>query len=1059
MHFGSCCKWVTTVVSSALLAGAANAQATPQVRTTARPAVRITQKIDNTRTASLAGTHPQVVEHAAIGAHLASSTPLSHLMLVLEPTDDQAYAMRTLLDQQQDKTSENYHKWLTPESFGQLFGVASADVTKVTSWLQDQGFTVNSVGKGNRIITFSGTSGQVESAFHTQMNHITVDGEAHISNTTDISVPQAFAGVVRGIASLNDFVPKSQMVGAHKAQVTTNIPAGNYITPEAQPLYTSTSSGAHYVTPGDAAIIFNSTPLLNAGIDGTGQKIAVIGRTDINLSDVQQFRSMFGLKKNDPTITVLGEDPGTTSDDGEADLDVEWAGGMAPAASVNFIESGSDYFTTAGIGSSALYAVDNNIADIITLSYGGCETSNGASGTAFWNTVWEQAAAQGQTVFVSSGDSNATGCQSSSATYGTAYGVNALGSSAYNVAVGGTMFVDFGPSQYWTTGSTAPVQPGYTFTTATGYMPEAVWNQGSLTTTYLNTLSTATQAGSGIVGGGGGLSIYTPRPSWQTGSGISSSADATCSSGTCIAANTTGYTVHRMVPDISFIAASGHVASAFCSENSCYSTSNGFGIGAVGGTSVATPVMASVQALINQKNGGRQGNADFYYYPLANRDYVAGNCKSVNGTASTPTVTLPGATCNFHDVIAGDNRSKQNSADTTGLGFYAGTGFDAASGLGSVNINNVATNWSTVNFNATTTTFTLTPLTGITHGASQTLAVSVSSTAGTPTGDISLIAVTTNPSTTQRYTLASGAYSGSITGLPAGTYNVYVHYEGDGTFAPSNSATQQVTIGQESSSVSLAAYYFLPGTYYSGFTTGPYGALYDLPATVTGTSNTGVPTGTVTFSGTRNGVAITPLTVTLDGTGTGAMVAGAGYSSLLVAQNYPVLALGSYVITATYSGDVSFAASSSPVSFTVGQATPTVSISSSSAYITSGASVTLNSTVARYALTPQAAAYPTGTVTFNAGATVLGNGVSEQRWCGHAHHNGHHDGGREYHHRDLQRRHELCQRDQRQRDRHSGRTHHHHHRAHLHGRNLLRAEHLAPVGHGLTSRLGYGVLL
>ncbi len=964
MHWKADVKYALSMMFGLALAGSAHAQAVSEVQTAARPVVRITQRVDNATTTKLPGTHPEVVEHARVGSRLKASRPLSHMVLVLTPSEDQTYALRTLLDQQQDKTSQNFHKWLTPESYAQYFGVASADLAKITAWLQDQGFKVDSIGKGDRLISFSGNVGQVESAFHTQMNEVTVNGEAHISNTMDIAVPQAFAGVVRGVASLNDFFPRADAVGARKVQFDSSHPTGETAAFGSNPTYTSTSSAAHYVTPGDSAAIFNSNPLLKSGVDGTGQTIAVLGRTDVTLSDVQQFRSMFGLKKNDPTFTVIGEDPGVNADDIEAYLDVEWAGGMAPGAAVNFIVGGSDYETQSGIASAGLYAVDNNLADIITLSYGGCETSNGASGTAFWNTLWEQAAAQGQTVFVSSGDSNATGCSSSSATYGTAYGVNALGSSAYNVAVGGSMFVDYAPNLYWTTGSTAPVPAGYTFTTATGYIPEAVWNQGALSTTYLNTPSTALQAGSGIVGAGGGLSIYTPRPSWQNGSGISSTADATCSSGTCIAANTTGYTVHRMVPDIAFIAASGHVATVFCAESSCYNTGTGYGIGAVGGTSVATPVMASVQALINQKNGGRQGNANFYYYPLANMDYVAGNCKAVNGTAASPAVTLPGASCNFHDIVSGDNRSKQNSTDTTGLGFYAGTGYDAASGLGSVNISNVAANWSTVSFRATTTAFTLTPTTLATHGATQNFSVTVNATGGTPTGDVSVIAVTTNPGTQFRYTLGGGTYSGTLAGLPGGTYSVHAHYEGDGTFAPSDSPSIQVTIGKETSTTSFLLTDFYPGFVQTGQTSIPYGYLIDLIGTVAGASATGTPSGTLSFAISQNGSNLTPYTGTLDSSGVAALVAGAGYSSLYVAPNYPVLPVGSYTVTATYSGDSSFAANTGTTSFTITKYTSTGTLTSSSAYISSGSSVTLNDSIARIGLTPSIAAYPSGTVVF-----------------------------------------------------------------------------------------------
>ncbi|MFC6646322.1 Ig-like domain repeat protein [Granulicella cerasi] len=947
---------------------------TASAQVAAHQVARITQTIDAKSTVRLPYTHPAVADHATVGARVSASLPAKHMLLVLAASDEQELALQTLLSQQQDKNSANYHKWLTPETYAQSFGVASSDVAKITAWLQDQGFSVDSVAKSSRVITFSGTAGQVEAAFATEIHQVTVDGEAHITNTTDIAIPQAFASVVRGIASLNDFQPKSNAVGARNVQFSTPYATAYANNGISSPLYTSTSSGAHYVTPGDAAIIFNSTPLLTTGIDGTGQKIAVLGRTDINLSDVQQFRSMFGLKANDPTFTLIGQDPGTTSDDGEADLDVEWAGGMAPGANVNYVYAGSNYFTQSGIGDAGLYVVDNNLADIISLSYGGCETNNGQSNTAFWNTLWQQAAAQGQTVFVSTGDSAATGCSSSTRTttsYGTAYGVNALGSSAYNVAVGGTMFVDYGPNQYWGTGSAAPVPAGYTFTTATSYIPEAAWNEGTLTTDELNTLSTATVTGGGIVGGGGGISIFTARPAWQVGSGISTTADPTnCAlkvNGTCMAAAASGSLttgLHRLVPDISGIAASSHEAAVFCSENSCYSTSNGYGIGAVGGTSVATPFQAGIQALINQKNGGRQGNANFYYYKLANQDYVAGNCKAVNGTAASPAVTLPASTCNFHDVVAGDNRTKSSSSDTTGLGFYSAAGFDEATGLGSMNVANVATNWSSVAFSATSTSFTLTPTTGA-HGVSQAYSIAVSSSAGTPTGDVSIIASTTMPGTKLRYTLSGGAASGTLNSLPGGTYNVYAHYEGDGTYAASDSAPVQVTIAKEASTVPLTLADFYNGYVQTNVTSIPYGYLVDLYSTVASTSGYGIPSGTLTFAVSRNGAPLAPLTVTLDGTGTGSLIASAGYSSLLIAPNYSALSAGSYTVTATYSGDSTFNSSTGTISFVIAQQTPTITLALSPAAITSGGNVMLNATVSNPAgLTPTVSSNPSGTVTF-----------------------------------------------------------------------------------------------
>ncbi len=945
---------------------AANGQA---VKTTAHPSVRVTDKVNPAVVATLAGTHPAIVASAQVGARVASSTPFKHMILVLQPSADQEYALRTLLDSQQDKTSPNYHQWLTPQTFGTSFGVASTDVASVKSWLQDSGFSVESVSKSSRFIVFSGTAGTVESAFHTEMHTITVNGESHVSNTVDISVPAALASVVKGVASLNNFFPKSNVVNPHTAQVSTNIPANNYITADTKPLYTSTSSNAHYVTPGDAATIFDSTPLLNGGIDGSGQTIAVIGQTDINLSDVQQFRSMFGLPKQDPTITVIGEDPGTTGDDIEAYLDVEWSGAMAPKANINFINSGSDYFTNSGIDNSSLYAVENNLADIITLSYGGCETANGTSGTYFYNSIWEQAAAQGQSVFVSSGDSGAAGCSSSSAATGPAYGVNALGSSAYNVAVGGSMFVDYGASQYWNGGVAAPAPAGYNFATATSYIPEAAWNEGALTTTLLNVASTAPVAGAGIEGGGGGISIYTARPSWQTGSGISATADSKSSTGTGIAAGSPITGVHRLVPDIAFIAAGGHDGTVFCAEGVCTNSSGGYGIGVVGGTSVATPVMASVQALINQRNGGRQGNPNFHYYPLANADFTAGTgCQAVNGTATSSTVTLPAASCNFHDIVAGSNRVPSKAGDTVGLGFDAGAGFDAATGLGSVNIANVATNWSTVGFRSTTTSINLSPTTGIAHGANQILSstVTAGSGSGTPTGDISLIVELPNVGANTVGTLTDGAISGTVNYLPGGSYNVHVHYSGDGTFAPSDSPSVPVTIAKEASNVTFALSYFASGTYTTAPTTIPYGNVVDLIATAAGTSNNGIPTGKFTFSVSQGATALPGLTGTLDSNSSAALIAGAGYPGILIAPNYPALSPGTYAVTAAYSGDSSFGASTATTSIVIAKATPVGTLTSSSSFINSSNTVQLTYSLARVSGTALAtlAAYPTGSIVF-----------------------------------------------------------------------------------------------
>jgi hypothetical protein len=968
----------------ALLLGA-NVLASAQVATTtARPVARITARVDNAVTARIAGTHPAAVDSAVVGPRLAAGTRLGHLHLYLTATPEQEAALKLLGDQQQDKSSPNFHAWLTPTTFGQSFGAAPSDVAQVTSWLQDQGLTVQSVAQSNRVITFAGTSSQIEAAFHTEMHAVTVDGVSHVSNTTDISVPQALAAVIGGVARLNDFFPKG---GAHiLGKTTLTQVAGPGGTKTLIPQY-GVATGTHYVAPGDVATIYNAGPLTSAGTDGTGVTIAILAQSNINLADVEQFRSMFGLPKNDPTIILVGADPGTNGDDGEAYLDAEWSGAIATGAHVDFLVSSPD-LEYGGVDDSGLYAVDNNIGDIISLSYGGCEVGNGLSGTTFFNTLWEQAAAQGQTVFVSTGDSSADTCASSSSAYATSgYGVNALGSSAYNVAVGGTAFVDYGQATYWgANGTTVP------FTNALSYIPEAPWNNSKLSTTDLNSGSTGLSAGSGISGTGGGISIYTARPSWQTGSGISASSDPLGVNGVVgIAPGSPISGLHRLVPDVVNISANNHDGALFCADSICaLSGTSLYDAGIVGGTSVATPVQAGLQALINQKNGGRQGNANYYYYQLANQQYTASTtaCQAKLGTASAPTVTLPASTCNFHDVVGGSNAVPTSSSDTTGIGFAAAVGYDAASGLGSMNITNMANNWNSVTFTSTSTTLSLTPAAGIAHGAAQTINVTVTPTTGkgTPTGDFALIAETTTLSGPLQYTLSNGSFSGLVSSsnapttsgltsaLPAGNYNVYARYAGDGAFGGSTSNVVPVSISKDTSSVSLSPYNITTAGAVNSATTFAYGANLYVDTYVNPGTGAGVPTGTVVYTVSRSGTTVGTLTTTLDPQGNTYFQSGQSIPGFYLKANFAALSPGSYTLTAAYSGDNTFAASSNSVALTVTQLTPTVTFSAP-ANANPNASVTFGYSIAN----PASITYPnttvlaTGTVNFvdTTSATVL----------------------------------------------------------------------------------------
>src|SRR5208337_515521 len=378
------------------------------------------------------------------------SLPTERMLLVLQRSAEQEAALRKLLDDQQIKSSPNYHMWLTPEQFGQQFGPADADIQAVTDWLTSQGFQVSHVAAGRTVIEFSGTAGQVRQAFHTEIHKFVVNGEEHWANASDPQIPAALTPVVAGFASLNNF-PRRAMyrpLGTFSKSKATGV---------VRPLFTfPTGTPNEYylaVGPTDFATIYNVLPLWSGGTDGTGQTIAVSEQSDINPQDVADFRTMFGLPTptSPPYLQTIynGPDPGilsSTGDEGEADLDVEWAGAIAKGATVDLVVSELTE-TTAGVDLSALYIIDNNLAPIMSESYGACEAALGNSGNTFYSTIWEQGAAQGITILIAAGDTGSAGCDSpyeNVAQYGLF--VDGTASTPFNVALGGTDFNDPTPS-------------------------------------------------------------------------------------------------------------------------------------------------------------------------------------------------------------------------------------------------------------------------------------------------------------------------------------------------------------------------------------------------------------------------------------------------------------------------------------------------------------------------------------------------------------------------------------------------------------------------------------
>ena len=794
---------------------------------------------------------------------------MDRMLLVLKRSPEQETALLKLLDDQQDKGSPNYHKWITPEQFGQTFGPADADIQAISSWLISHGFQIGNVSKGRTVIEFSGTASQVQQAFHTAIHKYVVEGEEHWANAGDLRIPSALAPVVAGVHSLHDF--RKQPTGKFEA-TRVSATLGKDGVPQV-----NLSDGSHALVPGDLQTIYNARPLLNVGKNGNTETIAVVGRSNVfNFGqDVSDFRNIFGGAGGPFFITLNGPDPGDLGggEEGEATLDLTWAAALAPGATVNFVASAGTN-TTDGVDLSALYIVDNNLAPIMTESFSICEIALGTTELQDISSLAEQAAAQGITYMVSSGDSGAAGCDSassSSAQFGKA--VNALAATPFTVAVGGTMFNENGHnSTYWNTNNLSD------FSSAKSYIPENVWNESGPTL--------------GLWSSGGGVSTFFNKPVWQAGVGVLPDGK-------------------RDVPDVSLTAA-GHDAYILCIEGSCVpdQQTGQFFIFLISGTSASAPSFAGVMALVNQAMFDRQGQANYVMYKLAQGETLS----QCNGSSTSG---LPNANCIFNDVTVGNN-------SVPGLtGFSAGVGYDMATGLGSVNINNLVTDWASATFSGTTTALTLNsgnPV-NVTHGTAVDVHIVVTpSGSGTPTGDVSLWGP--NDAGLTFFALSGGSVTTSTRLLPGGTYTVKSHYQGDATFSQSESSPVAVTVNPENSSTTMQALLFDPlSGNLSPFTTAPAGSFIYLRADVAGASGFGTASGNVIF--TDNGadtIAGSPFVLNSQG-------------NTATPNGITTLAGGPHSIVASYSGDGSFHTSTSSAAtfnitdFSLSFGSPTINIS------------------------------------------------------------------------------------------------------------------------------------
>jgi uncharacterized repeat protein (TIGR01451 family) len=762
-----------------------------QVESRLRSRPQITQDIDERTQSSLRhNTHPEAKPENDRG-RVEDDYRMEHLLLQLRRPPEQEEALQRFIDELQTEGSPNFHRWITAKQFGERFGLATQDLDKITDWLESHGFRVNVVYPSGMVIDFSGTARQVEQTFHTEIHSLEVRGEKHVSNMADPQIPAALAPAVVGIVSLNDFRPKSlhqmRKVGA------------NYTFP-------SSFGNAYAMVPADLATIYNLNPLFKGGYAGQGQTIVVIEDTDVfRKTDWNAFRSTFGLSGySSGSFTTVHPAPSSgvnncarpgviAPNDAEAILDAEWASAAAPGAAI-MMASCADTATTFG----GLIAIQNLInsssqpPSIMSISYGECETQNGAPANAAYNSVYQQAVAQGVSIFVAAGDSGAAGCDNSvsAATHGI--GVNAFASTPYNVAVGGTDFSDTysgSNSIYW--GSTS----SSTFGSALSYIPEIPWNDSCAGSLVANSQGyTTTYGSSGFCNSSlGGFLLTTVAG----GGGPSGCATGTPSTSGVVSGTCQGWLKPRWqsvlgnpndgvrdTPDVSLFAADGLWSHyyVFCwsdvANGGAACTGAPSGWSGAGGTSFASPIMAGIQALVNQKMGARQGNPNPVYYQLAATEYAANgtSCNSSNGNGV-------GTACTFYDVTQGDidvdctgTFSCYLPSGTDGVlstsdhsynpAYGTTTGWDFATGIGSVNATNLVNNWPTP-LNGSALSITKTHSGNFTQGqqqASYTVTVS-NRTNATPTNG----AVTVIESVPSGLTLVSMTGAGWTCGANACT--------------------------------------------------------------------------------------------------------------------------------------------------------------------------------------------------------------------------------------------------------------------------------------------------
>jgi len=917
---------------------------------------RIREPVETSAFVPLRGSVSPTVKLTNDSGLLDPGTHIDGVKLVLAQSDLQRADLETFLEEQRDPASPNYRNWLTPEQYGERFGLSENDLARISSWLQARGFAVERVARARNWITFNGTAGQIAQTFRTELHHVEIDGnsgkEAHFANASEAWIPASLAGILGALRGLDDFRPKPQRVKSLR-----------------RPEFNS-SNGTHYLSPGDIAVIYDIQALYKAGFDGTGQELVIAGQTDMSLTDLRAFRSEFNLPAKDPQMVLVGTDPGVNEDDQiEASLDLEWSGAVAPNAAIIYVYS-------QNVFDSIQYAIDQNLAPVMSMSYGGCELDAPSS----FRALAQQANAQGITWLNSSGDSGAAGCDPSAqvAEHGPAATFPA--SIPEVTAVGGTELSDSG-GPYWSPSNSV------NSASALSYVPEGAWND--------------TPLGSGLAASGGAPSLVYPKPWWQTGPGVPNDQA-------------------RDVPDVSLAASGAHDGYLIYFRGQLM---------AVGGTSASSPSFAGIVSILSQYLAAKGliskpglGNINPALYNLAQNttglfhDVNVGNnivpcvtgskgCANgsfgfsagpgydlstglgsvdafnlvtkwtslppVAGTTLTLTATpatiaasatvrliadvtaVSGSTTPAGIVTFSIGNATLGSATLTGAGStttatLSVNGASLASGINAIKATYAGNSTAATTVSVTapaanpilTSTFVTANPAVIAQSGSTVLSAVVQQATGVnvPTGSVSFATGTTSLGTAN---LVAGVAALNVRGssLPTGADTIVATYTAAGNFGNSNgsavvNAAPAPTVTSTTVAVTTASF----------------------TATVKALSGTAVPSGTVTFSAGNRTLGI----ATLSNSIATLPVPGSG------------LATGANTVVAVYGGSSGFSGSTSgPVTVTVALpaiATNTV-LTASPAALSQDSSTVLTAVVKA----ASGSSAPTGNVSFSIGNTLLGN--------------------------------------------------------------------------------------